>query len=493
MRVLSVSVLLGRALLRLAPLALLAAPVLPAGEPVIRLAGPEELPAAAARARPGDTLVLPDGLYRDRRLVFRAAGAEGRPITLRPATPGGATFTGRSSLEVQGAWLVVSGLRFEGCTVAPIVLRGARSCRVTGCAVIRCNPETNTRMHWLHITGTGSRDNRIDHCRFEGKYRDGVVLVVGGDRGTLATDTRIDHNDFRDVVRAVPNGMETIRIGTSDVQRLEARAVVEWNRFERASGDAEIISSKSCGNLFRYNTFVECEGGVVMRHGARCVVEGNFFFGGGRKRTAGIRLHGAGHRVVNNYLEGLADFGIAVPAGQARFETTGHEPASDAVIAHNTLVDLAGPALVIGDRSLGPDRDTPPRDLLWIDNLVASTATPLRDESPASSRWAGNLFESPGRAEARPGIRYGTVGLRRATDGLWRPAPDSPAVDAGVPAPFPIPDDMDGQPRDRRPDVGADERAEGPVVRRPLRPDDVGPEWLRGRPVAGAAVRDGRE
>src|SRR5687768_13130476 len=66
----------------------------------IAVSSPAALSAALAQARPGDTLLLPDGTYRDQELRLRAPGAEGKPVTVRAATPGKVVFTGKSFLEV---------------------------------------------------------------------------------------------------------------------------------------------------------------------------------------------------------------------------------------------------------------------------------------------------------------------------------------------------------------------------------------------------------
>ncbi|MCC2671140.1 MAG: hypothetical protein K0Q72_3611, partial [Armatimonadetes bacterium] len=229
------------------------------------------------------------------------------------------------------------------------------------------------------------------------------------------------------------------------------------------------------------NTFRDCDGAVTMRHGHRSLIEGNFFFGGVKVRTAGIRLHGTGHRAINNYLEGLGQFSIALPAGQSKFVPSGHEPTIDCVVAHNTIVDPLGPAIVLGaDR--GKLRDTAPAGSLFANNLILASRGPLVEQlftGPAT--WLGNLAfaRGDGKAGELPaGIRHVDPHLERAADGLWRPSAGSPALGAGEPLKFAVPDDLDGQPRSGRPDIGADQRSDAPVARRPLKPADVGPAWL---------------
>lgn len=444
---------------------------------------PGEVERRAAQAKPGETIVLADGTYADQKIVFRARGTEGKPVTLRAATPGKVVLTGKSSLEVRGAWLVADGLVFDHGTVTPITVNGEH-CRVTNCAILQCNPPDDTRTHWIRVTGGESRRNRIDHCFTEGKTKDGVVLTIEGDEGTIASDTLIDHNHFKDVIRAVPNGMETIRTGDSKHSQLESRTVVEANLFENASGDAEIISNKSCGNVYRYNTFRGSDGGLTMRHGHRATVVGNFFFGDGKRRSAGIRLHGSDHQVLNNYMEGLNEFCFSLPAGQSKYVAAGYEPTLRALVAFNTVVEPGGPAFLIGG-SLEGARDTAPTGCQILNNVVSSARGVLLEEPAAGSiRWAGNLFfarppASPGAATGHEGIRLADPVLERAPDSLWRPAAASPLLGAGVTLPKPPESDMDGQPRGERRDVGADQRSTAPITYRPLSAKDVGPGWRR--------------
>ena len=71
------------------------------------------------------------------------------------------------------------------------------------------------------------------------------------------------------------NGGETMRLGYSYQSMFVSRTTVEDNLFTQCDGEIEIISSKSCENVYRHNTFRDCEGTLTLRHGNRCVVDGN--------------------------------------------------------------------------------------------------------------------------------------------------------------------------------------------------------------------------
>src|SRR5438067_3691663 len=75
-----------------------------------------EITAAAKTARPGDVVVLKDGMWTDTEIAFTAEGTAAEPVVLRAATAGKVVFTGRSRVRISGRYVVVDGLRFEHCT-----------------------------------------------------------------------------------------------------------------------------------------------------------------------------------------------------------------------------------------------------------------------------------------------------------------------------------------------------------------------------------------
>ena len=437
---------------------------------------PAALSALLRTAKPGEVLVIAPGVYRDLVLSLGAQGQPDRPIIIRPESPGSVVFTGSSSVELRGVGVTLNGLRFEECTASPLLLRDTRSCRVMNCSFIRCNPPDNRRTHWLRVVGGAAADNRVDHCRFEGKTADGVMLVVDGSDGKMPTQTRIDSNHFALVVRAVRNGMETIRLGTSSYGQSDAFSVVEGNLFERCSGDAEIISVKSSGNIIRRNTFRGCEGGVVLRHGYRSRVESNYFFGDGVARSAGIRVHGSDHRVFNNYLQGLGGYSLALPNGQSRFQPAGHEPTISAVVAHNTIVGSLGPSIEIGGEA-SELRDLRPTNCTVANNLWIGPKSVLLRGSADGVRLTGNLASDVVPARRQPAFAEVLAPLEVDEDAVRRPGNGVGVLLSGYrlgeigPA-----DDLCGTLRSLTevPHVGA-ELVGCRRHRRPLKPADVGP------------------
>ena len=453
---------------------------------------PAELQAAAARAAPGDALVMKSGLWSDAEIVFSGQGTADKPITLQAEKPGQVVVAGQSRLRIAGDHLVVEGLLFERAwhKTALIEFRRdsrtqANNCRVTACAIVDCNPpDEAVESKWVSLYGRG---NRFDHCYLAGKENLGTTLVVWLDRENKAPPAghRIDHNHFGPRPPQKKNGGETIRIGDSQTSLQSAGCVVEANLFEECNGEVEIVSNKSCDNLYRGNTYLRCAGAVTLRHGNRCTVEGNFFLGQNARRTGGVRVIGEDHRVVNNYFSQLTGEGsraaLSMMNGIPHTPLHGYAQVRRALVAFNTFVDCQHHfALGLGESSA----TLAPQDCTFANNLAATSVakSPIVQLVTAGKGWTwqGNLFFGAeiGLRE-RGGIAVLDPRLREAKDGLQRPAPGSPAIGAAEGDFRWLRSDIDGQPRQVPYDVGCDQASSAPILSRPLAVGDVGPPWRR--------------
>jgi len=441
---------------------------------------------------PGDELVIADGIYQNFALLLEATGSEDAPITLRPETPGGAVLTGKSRVDMRGEWLVVDGFVFDqawGGTCASF--GSANNCRLTNCAFIESGNPSGTGTQVVTIWGH-SQNNLVDHCYMQGNLSIGMgVRIKPNDWDN--THNRFAYNYFKDIERRWNNGQEAIQIGQGGLSdRTSQFATAEFNLFDNASGDAEIISNKSAHNTYRYNTFVRCNAMLVLRGGSHATVVGNYFFG----NTGGIRVHDGYHTIVGNYIQDSSGHGIYMPTCSGEEEHTLYGPVTNCVVAHNTIVNCGGVGLYLNE----PNKHSASR---WrvplvnneiIGNLVVSDkGTLFRDDGSLTTTWRGNIAWPTGDAAVGlevEGISVADPGLVQV-DGLWRlPADGSPAIDppstnyrdvniriSGLDS------DMDGQPRDRYADVGADEVSEAAATRGPLTPADVGPVWMAGDPA----------
>ena len=454
-----------------------------------KLSSPAELKKTLKHVQPGDSLILQDGVWTNAQLVFKARGTAAQPITLRAQTPGAVILTGNSSVRLGGEWLVVSGLRFQdgACPGGHVISFRADSdepanhSRVTDCAMVNYNSGDRAgSSFWVSLYGVS---NRVDHCRFEGKNDGSPTVTVWLDG--KPNHHRIDHNYF---LRRPPlgrNGGETLRVGDSRTSLQDSFTVVELNRFEDCSGEAEYISNKSCANIYRFNTFVECQGALVLRHGHRCTVEGNWFLGRHQPGTGGVRVIGEDHRIVNNYFADLAgtDFESALPvvAGIPNSKLNEYFQVKRAVIAFNTFVHCRQ-NLTFGVGHGQRGRSEPALDCVFANNLVVGTNGPLVRmlHAPVNLVWQGNLFwGAPVGLPETPGIRVQNPQLQLPTDGIWRPGPASPALGAAVGSFLFLTQDIAGTPRGEKKDIGCFQLPAAASGRGPLAVTDVGPGWMR--------------
>jgi poly(beta-D-mannuronate) lyase len=282
---------------------------------------PQAFDAAVRASVAGDSVVLADGVWRDFEIVFTGEGTAAKPITLRAQTAGKVVISGKSNLRIGGRHLIVSGLTFkDGHSPSPEVISFRRDSktlaydsRVTETVIDGFNkPDRAASDYWIGLYG---KNNRVDHAHLQGKLNNGVTLaVVLSSVESQQNNHRIDHNYFGPRPPLGSNGGETIRVGTSEYSLTNSLTVVEDNYFEGCSGEVEIISNKSGGNVYRRNVFVRSQGALVLRHGAGNLVEDNVFLGGGVSHTGGVRVINADQTVRNNYFQDLggADFTSAL-------------------------------------------------------------------------------------------------------------------------------------------------------------------------------------
>ena len=273
---------------------------------------PEAYAKAAERARPGDRITLADGVWRDFEIILDANGTEQAPIELMAQTPGKVILSGQSSLRMAGSYLVVSGLVFrDGHTPRSEVIsfrldsdRYASHSRVTQTVIENySNPDRRQVDIWVALYG---RNNRFDHNHLAGKLNAGPTMAVRlNSEASRNNEHRIEFNYFGPRPVFGSNGGETLRIGTSTYSLMRSGTLVEHNYFDRCSGEVEIVSNKSGGNIYRGNTFFESRGTLTLRHGGDTLVEGNLFDGNDAPFTGGVRVINPRQTVRNNYFRRL--------------------------------------------------------------------------------------------------------------------------------------------------------------------------------------------
>ena len=284
------------------------------------LAAKEQIVISSARelarlsnVEAGTEIVWRNGVYADQVITIALSGTEKAPIVLRAETDGGVRFTGSSHLRIKGSHIVVRGFYWDNPSNEKGLLISfdrvsshslLEECTITG----NKSDVRHEHVKWVSIWGF---KNRVEHCAFLDKRDFGQILIV-----RLGKDEAAPQHIIRNCHFSRPhavlnerggriNGQETIRIGTSDVALQRAECVVENCYFEQCNGEGEIISNKSCGNIYRNNLFYKSRGSLSLRHGNDAQVVGNYFIGNNESGSAGVRVIGEGHIIKGNYFRDL--------------------------------------------------------------------------------------------------------------------------------------------------------------------------------------------
>jgi poly(beta-D-mannuronate) lyase len=442
-----------------------------------------ELNAIVPLLQPGDEVVFRNGVWSNADILLDGIGTAENPIIFKAETVGGVVFSGNSKMRIAGKYLVVSGFSYEnGYATSQSVIefrngsKHATYCRLTNVSIKNYSPpEKLTDTKWVSLYG---ERNRVDHCSFEGKTNSGTTLIVWmNDKPDYHV---IDYNYFGPRSDLGINGGETIRIGTSDWSLYSSNTLVENNLFEECDGEIEIISSKSCHNIYRYNTFLNCNGTLTLRHGDDCEVYGNFFIDKkGKSGSGGVRIIGRRHKVYNNYFEGLngdqARAAISVVNGILNSPLNGYYQVEDAKIGFNTIIDCKEPFAIGALKS--STNTMPPLRVLVANNLVKCRAgrNMVRIYEPASEvSWEGNLVNGSSGIPENPGIKPVTINF--LSDNLilrpeLNPLQDNPATTALPEISLDI--DLQARPSGLR-HPGCDQVMEGPVLNKPLTRSETG-------------------
>ena len=391
-----------------------------AGEVLVKDA--ETFRTAVKAAVPDTVIVWADGEYSDISLKLTADGSEESPVVLRAQTPGKVVFKGHSSIQLQGSWLVAEGFSFTSLdtSVKGSVLtfaKGCSNCRISHCKIDgKGSRVSDVDTKWVSMYG---QYNEISHCTFLEKKNMGCLLVVWMEDGIVPYHTISDNYFYRpythyDENGKARNGQEAIRIGTSDFSMNDAFCYVSGNWFYRCNGErAEIISNKSCHNVYEENLFEEGEGSLTLRHGNDCTVRGNYFLSGGRGEVGGVRIIGERHLVEGNWFLNLTGSNykaaLCVVTGETGAALNGYWTAIDCKVKDNYFVDCySGIVVNYGARST---QDSAPANLLVSGNTLVSGKSSMNPvivmpgTPPSAVIWESNTIYGG----KQKGVSLGTV------------------------------------------------------------------------------------
>jgi len=352
-----------------------------------------EFNASLSIVKAGDEIIWRNGTYQDMSIKFHPKnnGTNEAPIIFKAETAGKVIFTGSSFINVDGSYLKAEGFLFQGAsTLTKQDVLGfsstANHSRITNCAVIDYSPtDAMQNNNWISMQGT---HNELDHCSFKGKTNQGPYLVVRyltdktyveGSETAPSTYFHIHHNYFGYRTLPSDNGGEDMRIGDSHTSFTKGFNIIEYNYFEDHRLEAEVISNKSCDNIYRFNSFINNDGQMVLRHGRRCFVYGNYFDGTtGRGTSGGIRIINPNQTVFNNYItnadgseKSSMKAAIVVMCGYENSPLNGYYPADSAIIAFNTIVNCLAPIYKMGLENKSKGKPPVIPKALTVNNNVA--------------------------------------------------------------------------------------------------------------------------
>jgi poly(beta-D-mannuronate) lyase len=389
---------------------------------------------AYSNANPGDTIVVANGTYDwgEINLVNNNSTSTSAWIVVKAQNISSVIFTGSTYIKFSGIRIRIDGFKFANGNAGtnPVVsFRASTSeladySRVSNITIDNYNTlsaDTTAENEWIGLYGVR---NRVDHCNFINKSNPRATVVVWFSTATfpdksISTYHLIDSNYFSGRTYMGGNGGETIRIGVGNNSKTDGYNVIEYNLFEGLSQtEPEIISNKSYHNTYRYNTFKNCNGGLTLRMGRYCDVYGNYFIVDDATKTEsyGVRIIDKGHRVFNNYFEGLLGDENSLTSMRAPIiiyngsfasaDSTNpgvlngeYFPADSALVAYNTAVNCRNGAAVRLGYIGGGSNTYQAVGIKLANNIFKMSNGQIVDLNAANTSLTysaeGNLYNSP--------------------------------------------------------------------------------------------------
>ena len=376
-----------------------------------------QLDNAITAASPGTTITLANGTWNDIFIDINKNGTAAAPITITAQNAGAVLMTGNSRVYMEGSYLTVSGLVFQNpadlvvnssnTRIEPVIeLKTCDNCKIINNKIDNYNgTEAQKTLLFKWILADGQY-NEIANNSFIGKY--GLGSIINDNRNTSEPDyLNIHHNYFADrtPINEVneDNDQDAIRMGNSSTSLDDSFSEVYDNYFFNFVGEVEVISNKSGQNKYYNNTFRNYSGTLTLRHGNNCEVYGNYFFAENSIFSGGLRVIGEGHKIYNNYIEGVnsikpngstsdATGGINVSNGRTNSELNGYFQVIDAQIINNTFVNCDY-GLRIGT-TVNNDLTEEPENLIVANNIMYNTsvdAYQIETAPSGSSVSEGNM------------------------------------------------------------------------------------------------------
>ncbi len=432
----------------------------------ITVASIKEFQQAIKTAKPGDVIVLKNGVYTNPTdILINCAGTTAKPIIIEAEDAGKTEITGAAGFNIvsPASYIIIRGFKFTHAASKARCSDGSTFCHWTNNIF-----ETPGTGDYLTIAGS---DHEVSFNTFQNKDSLGKFIAVRGSGKQIAERLFIHHNYFKTQKnQGGRNGAETIQFGLSGFSLSSSNSIIEHNLFEDCDGETELISIKASKVTVRFNTIRNCPAQFTLRHGNFNQVYGNYFI-----NTPGLRIFGDDHLIHSNHFENCS-IGINIGNGGAEVadgaRLTSHDRPDRVIIAFNTLVNNKN-NIIQTERTNGLGSTY----ITIANNIIVGGGPAVSIVGPATNHVAdGNLIFNTAGAGELPEGTFSLIDpkLKRDKTGKYQLQKGSPAINAAKGNYASVIVDMDGQQRTPPLDVGADEMSVAPVTTRILHAGDVG-------------------
>lgn len=318
---------------------------------VAKIVNPVTISDAFDNIKAGDIILLDKGEYNNLSLSATVDGTAQNKILIRSLNDGEAVFGGESIITINSDYTTLSGISFvdnKGIDSCSIKVKECTNSRVTGCYFKTCGDVATGSILYL---GKSAKNIRVDNNLFEDSRA--LSVVAYGDDDTSfddsATDNLIYDNLFINIksvssaYSGSTNGMECIQLGQSPKDGVKLNNTVSHNMFYNVTGDgSEIISNKSNGNIYKNNTFYNCNSSPTFRNGDDCEFSGNFII----NCKYALRTFGKNHKIENNYIYKTGH--IAFDAGYQILDKIIYSSADNCQVTGNMIIKPKDSAIYYG-------------------------------------------------------------------------------------------------------------------------------------------------
>jgi poly(beta-D-mannuronate) lyase len=331
---------------------------------------------AASSAHPGDVILVQSGTYDWDNLAIASNGTDTHPIVYTTLEPGTVTFQNSEVLfDITGNWNIIGGYTVANNNRHVFRLSNASNNRITGNELISPG-EYGGWEGYIELTNR-SHNNRIDHnIILKPKAPIRILLDEEAVKTGASLGNRFDHNRIIGV-RPGDHYVNLLQIGqgTESVpgsSSLKTNTVFEFNEVRNYFGNtSQLINNKSGHNIYRYNTFINCQGGIGLREGDRNFVYGNYF-----ERCGNVMVKGTHNVIFDNI---IVNGGAIYESmwGNRPFAGSKTPPTGQNLVASNTIVNISRAGISLGMTSGGSNKQV--YESVYINNvLIGNVGTLFR-------------------------------------------------------------------------------------------------------------------